>query len=242
MLLKPFPGETIVLTMKPSLVLGQVNHFPANTLRIFALSSNGFFPGAEFRQATVGIIVKDPRTVFKGGPLLNADAIIRASVLVGSGASQLNMGVGLICIGLEAPQSIEHIKHAWGFQPDSGADAIFQTHSWPRILTVDRKTLADPQKVNRRQGASRRKYQRGESFLPSPTSGQEYDEYPPATFKENRGMAHVKPIDGVDNRKSGRDIRRYMTGTSAFIPIHKNGNQVEIVVPNFFGLTCLDAF
>lgn len=244
MLLRPFPGETITLTMKPSLVLGEVNHFPANTLRIFALSSNGFFPINEFRGATVGIKVKNPRAAFRGGPLLRADAVITADVRVGSIASQLNMGVGLICIGPGAPLSIEHIEHAWGFQPDSGADALFQSHGWPHILTVDRNTPADPflNKVERRRGASTRRYQRGERFLVKRKSGEQYDEYPPATFKENRGMAHVRPIKASDNGKSGNDILRYMTGNHRNPPIHENGNQVEIVVPNFFGLVCRDAF
>ncbi len=106
----------------------------------------------------------------------------------------------------------------------------------PRIVTVDRDGAA------KRRKKSKRFYLANGGRLA--ISGQQLDEYPQAVFKENEGRAHIKPIDGSDNQGSGSAIGKFITGpigTTRENALYKNGNQIEIVIPDD-RLYCRDAF
>lgn len=84
--------------------------------------------------------------------------------------------------------------------PEASAHAAdAQRLGYARLVTIDRP------------GADRRRYlsvkaYKDNSSNPRTTSGQDYDEYPPAMFLENRGAGHVRPIASGDNRAQGASM------------------------------------
>lgn len=147
------------------------------------------------------------------------------------------MAVGLACISPINPQSILHIEEARSSMPTD-----FQPVRRPYILTVDRNKLGNSVADKRgRNSISFYKRNGGKRA----TFKQDLDEYPPKVFLENRGRAHVKPIRFDDNRRAGNNIQKFITGlpgTTAKNATYKDGDQIEIVTPNLYGLFCRDAF
>ena len=244
--LKPYPGTTIEVYLRPSSELQPVG---ANRINIYPLSS-GIFP-----RLSIGLAIDDPNIVFEGSEIpARRRGELKGVLEIDASQFQqiptLTFGVGLVCISPAAPQSIRHINIAT--TPDFSDTR--QKTDWPRILTVDRVLPddLDQRKVKRRSEQSKQRY-RDDKSLPQREKGQHLDEYPPAVFLENLGVteaeredgegkAHVKPIDGGDNSRSGANIVNHITGPGGKTnPIHKNGDQVEIVTPDS-GLSCPVAF
>ena len=153
----------------------------------------------------------------------------RSQALLGNACQKLQVILG--------NERIKHIKEARSSIPTD-----FQSVRRPYILTVDRNKPGNRVADNRGRQSIRRYLRNGGTPA---TSEQDLDEYPPKVFLENRGRAHVKPIEFRDNRRAGNDIRLYITGlpgTTQANALYKDGDQVEIVVPNFYGLFCRDAF
>ncbi len=147
------------------------------------------------------------------------------------------MAVGLACISPINPQSILHIEEARSSIPSD-----FQPVRREYILTVDRNKPGNSVATKRGRDSIRFYKNNGGKLA---TFRQDLDEYPPKVFLENRGRAHVKPIKSGDNQRAGNDIQKFITGlpgTAANNATYKDGDQVEIVVPNFYGLFCRDAF
>jgi hypothetical protein len=83
--------------------------------------------------------------------------------------------------------------------PESAAHIISaQNKGFPQLLTLDRD---DQKKINNRRRRSINNYLKN-GGTPA-YSGQDLDEYPFASTKENAGKADVMPIDTEDNRLSG---------------------------------------
>lgn len=96
------------------------------------------------------------------------------------------------------PQSAAHIRDA-------------QRRGHPEVLTVDRSRAKDNRKASLK-GVKRR-------------SGQDRDEYPPATFREGGAGASVRHIAPGDNRGAGSSMGHQMKDV-------KDGERVRLrVVP-----------
>jgi hypothetical protein len=76
---------------------------------------------------------------------------------------------------------------------------------YPRLLTVDRdRPKNDPPylEATKRGRESTKNYEC--------TTGQNADEYPPKTFLENAGKAHIKCISASDNKGSGSTFGAFL--------------------------------
>ena len=66
--LLPYPGTTFILNLAPSAILAAKNHFPANTLVFFGRAGSFFFGINTEPGVTLAVKVKNPATIFPGGP------------------------------------------------------------------------------------------------------------------------------------------------------------------------------
>jgi len=119
----------------------------------------------------------------------------------------LTMGMGIIRYDpVKYPESSAHAAEAQGL-------------GYARIVTVDRRGK------NARRRSSIANYELNPiNGLKQNREQQDYDEYPPAMFLENGGMAHVRPIDKSDNRGQGSTIGHLARP-------FEDGDMLELIVP-----------
>ncbi|NJL19771.1 MAG: hypothetical protein HC895_01435 [Leptolyngbyaceae cyanobacterium SM1_3_5] len=133
------------------------------------------------------------------------------------------------------PETAQHVLEVLGTPPRPIFTPVLPGRtgnplrpSYPRLLTLDRPG------ASRRRTLSTRNYQ----TCPANASGasQQRDEYPPATFLENDGSAHIKCISSRDNEQSGnsfgQQINSYLEQPSATPYRIPDGNTIEFVILN----------
>lgn len=112
-------------------------------------------------------------------------------------------------------ESATHVLEALGSPPEPitaplkpGRTGNTLRPFYPRLLTLDRP------------GTTRRRNLSIDAYQCSDPTIQDRDEYPPATFIENEGSAHIKCIDLSDNRGAGASIGNQLN----FYKITEGGN------------------
>ena len=107
---------------------------------------------------------------------------------------QFTLGFSQVHFSSAWPKSNQHVREA-------------QALKYPRLVTIEKDE--DAKRRRRKQSVITGYISRGfvnpdgSSYGPTKDKTEQYDEYPPASYPENNGVAHVKPIDKTDNEGSG---------------------------------------
>jgi Deoxyribonuclease NucA/NucB len=208
LLLTPWPGKTVTLTLQPSDLLPR----KANVLQFQAVNTGSLLSFS----ASVGVdlIPGLAATVFQHKGNNNISVYPQAArhfISKNAYSTPMRLGLGLMCFDHRKwPQSTDHVRRAQAGLPD-----IRGRKNSVRIVTRDSLGLA---------ADARTKARRAVSLLGYPSRGPLFDrdEYPPAMFIENGGKAHIQHMPKADNRASGGFLSKLMTP-------YKNTDQVELV-------------
>ncbi len=198
---KPIPGvpSPLVLSASPGITftvqLEPTDLLPDHANRLELIAVNeGYGP-----PATIGLTL-DTSQVAAGQTQFYAGLRTGQSIDLTMGMSQISYDP------IKYPESSAHAAEAQGL-------------GYARIVTVDRR------------GKNARRRSSIASYELNPINGlkqnreqQDYDEYPPAMFLENGGMAHVRPIDRSDNRGQGSTIGNLARPFA-------DGDMLELIVP-----------
>ena len=129
------------------------------------------------------------------------------------------------------PQSAQHIQEAWADLPSEFRPSTTEIAT-ARLLTIDRPG------IKKRRADSLRGLLSCPLFHTNPNNGKlqidQRDEYPPAMFRENKGNAHLKCINGWDNGGSGKSfdlqISNYRAKPTSNPVALERDNVVEFVI------------
>ena len=210
----PLPPRAGAIRVEGTLMPG------VNKLTVRALNVGSVMPNTAIVQIDKNDVLQGEPRRFLGSPSSGFD------VDYYFGFPQIGVSQG------NHPQSAQHIQEAWAGLPSEFRPSTIEIAT-ARLLTIDRPGIG----LRRSQSIPSSMASCPEYHI-NPNNGKlqidQRDEYPPAMFRENKGNAHLKCINGWDNGGSGKSFDLQISNyrvkpTSSPVALARD-NVVEFVI------------